>query len=146
MPPTPLLIVVGPPASGKTGLARRLAVDLRLPLLSRDDFKECLFDTLGSGWRVAGMMTSDTPDREWSKRLGMASYALLWQALETNLSAGVATIVENNFLGERPAALPRTRRASPLHRPTGQLRRRWRDARPLIKRVAPASISVLSGG
>jgi len=49
MPPTPLIIVIGPPASGKTALAHHLAADLRLPLLSRDDFKERLFDTLGTG-------------------------------------------------------------------------------------------------
>lgn len=54
MPSTPLIVIVGPPASGKTALARRLATDLRLPLLSRDDFKERLFDTLGVTWPTAG--------------------------------------------------------------------------------------------
>lgn len=88
MPPTPLLIVTGPPASGKTTLARRLARDLHLPLLSRDDFKEKLFDTLG--WE----------DRQRSKELGAASYAILWQMLESNLAAGITTIVERNFRSE----------------------------------------------
>ncbi len=102
MPLTPLLIVGGPPASGKTGLARRLAADLRLPCLSRDDLKERLFDTLGTDWPTAQAGPNhDTSDREWSRRLGGASYELLWGALEMNLAAGVATIVESNFRGER---------------------------------------------
>jgi len=102
MPPTPLLVVGGPPASGKTGLARRLAADLRLPCVGRDDFKERLFDALGTDWPTAQTGPHrDTSDREWSRRLGGASYELLWGALETNLAAGVATIVESNFRGER---------------------------------------------
>jgi catechol 2,3-dioxygenase-like lactoylglutathione lyase family enzyme/predicted kinase len=105
MPPTPLIIVSGPPASGKTALARRLAADLRLPLLSRDDFKERLFDTLGTTWPTATAEPNrDTTDRAWSRRLGAASYELLWGALEIHLAAGVATIVESNFPGGRASA------------------------------------------
>jgi catechol 2,3-dioxygenase-like lactoylglutathione lyase family enzyme/predicted kinase len=88
--PTPLIIVTGPPASGKTALARRLADELRLPRLSRDDLKERLFDTLG--W----------DDREWSKRLGAASYELVWQILESHLAAGSPLLVESNFRGTLP--------------------------------------------
>ncbi|HEY8601239.1 MAG TPA: AAA family ATPase [Thermomicrobiales bacterium] len=99
MPATPLLIITGPPASGKTMLARRLDHDLQLPLLSRDAFKEQLFDTLGSG------------DRERSKELGAASDAILWLALENDLAAGVASVVESNFRGKVPisASSPRSR-------------------------------------
>lgn len=60
-----LLLVTGPPASGKTTLARPLAHHLGLPLLGKDTVKEALFDTLGTG------------DRAWSRRLGAASYAVL---------------------------------------------------------------------
>ena len=84
---TPLIIILGPPATGKTTLGRRLAADLRLPFLSRDDFKERLFDRLG--WR----------DREWSRQLGMASWDLLWHAVECQLAAGKAAIAETNFNG-----------------------------------------------
>lgn len=79
------MIVSGPPASGKTTLARRLARDLALPLLCRDDLKECLFDTLG--WS----------DRAWSRTLGGASYGLLYHALGVLLQTGSSCIAESNF-------------------------------------------------
>jgi predicted kinase len=84
MPPL-LIIVTGQPCAGKTTLARRLAADLDLPLVSRDAIKERLFDTLG--WS----------DREWSRRLGRASYALLYDTAELLLRAGQSLIIESNF-------------------------------------------------
>ena len=70
------MLVTGPPASGKTTLARPLARHLGLPLLGKDIIKEALFDTLGVG------------DRAWSRRLGTASYAVLL-ALARELPAAV---------------------------------------------------------
>ncbi len=83
--PTPLIIILGPPKSGKTTLGRRLAMDLGLPFYSRDNFKETLFDTLG--WS----------DRAWSKRVGLASCALFWQVICSQLQARQPTMVETNF-------------------------------------------------
>jgi predicted kinase len=103
MSATPLVIVTGPPASGKTGLAERLARDLGLPRISRDAYKERLFDTLGWG------------DRDWDKRLGAASYAIVWQALEGHLALGLPVLVESNFRGEWPThALEALRRRHPF--------------------------------
>ncbi len=86
--PTLLILVTGHPGAGKTTLARRLAADLRLPLISRDNLKETLFDTLG--WS----------DRAWSRRLGGASYELLFHVVETLLATGVSCIAESNFAPE----------------------------------------------
>ena len=85
----PLVIVTGPPASGKTTLGRTLAARLNMPFLYKDGIKETLFDTLG--WS----------DREWSRKLGVATYALLFHLLEMELAAGRSLVVESNFDAER---------------------------------------------
>ena len=86
-PPAPLLLVIcGLPATGKTTLGRRLAADLGLPFFSKDDLKETLFDALGAA------------DRAWSRRLGVASFALLRHVTETLLAARQSLVVEANFL------------------------------------------------
>jgi predicted kinase len=87
--PKPLLIIVtGPPCTGKTTLGRKLAVELHLPFVNKDGIKETLFESLG--WR----------DREWSKKLGRASISLLYYFIETQLEAGRSFIVESNFKAE----------------------------------------------
>lgn len=85
-PQIPLLVLVsGAPASGKTVLAERLAATLRLPLLSRDEIKEALYDTLGA------------PDSERSRQLASPSYVVLYTILKRLLAAGVGAVVESNF-------------------------------------------------
>jgi predicted kinase len=84
-----LVIVTGPPASGKTTLGRALAERLRMPFLYKDGIKETLFDTLG--WS----------DREWSRKLGAATYALLFHLVEMELAAGRSLVVESNFDADR---------------------------------------------
>ena len=66
-------------------LARRLAETLPVPVIERDAIKETLFDTLGIG------------DREWSKKLGAASFALFYLTVETLLTAGRSVIAEAAF-------------------------------------------------
>lgn len=52
---TPLLLVVsGPPASGKTSIAEELAARLRIPFISKDTFKERLYEAFGSGEERTG--------------------------------------------------------------------------------------------
>lgn len=82
----PLMVLVsGPPASGKSSIARRIAHDLSLPYVGKDDIKERLFDTLGVG------------DRDWSRKLGAATYELLYWFIELQLEAGHSLVAESNF-------------------------------------------------
>jgi predicted kinase len=96
----PLLVVVtGPPAAGKTTVARALAARLRLPLIAKDTIKEALFDGLGAG------------DLEWSRRLGEATYLTMQRLVEDSVAAGAGLVLEANFvrgseLAARLAELP----------------------------------------
>jgi hypothetical protein len=69
-----------------------------LPLVTKDGIKELLFDSLGAG------------DREWSKRLGEASWRVLFHVLDAALAGRASLVVEGNFEPEyaepRFAALP----------------------------------------
>jgi predicted kinase len=101
-PTLPLLVVVtGPPATGKTTVATTLARELGLPLVAKDAIKERLYEEVGTG------------DREWSRRLGRATYALMFDWLAEELRCGRPAIVESNFT---PAAAPAFV-ALPGHRP-----------------------------
>lgn len=80
-----VIIVSGPPCTGKTTLATDLAARLTLPLFSRDAIKESLFDTLG--WS----------DRQRSRELGAASAAVLFTLLHATLAAGADCLTESNF-------------------------------------------------
>jgi predicted kinase len=80
-----VLIVTGPPAGGKTTIGRPLARALALPFLSKDLFKESLFDSLAAS------------DREWSRRIGLASTQLLFRCAAALLEAGQSCALESNF-------------------------------------------------
>ena len=96
----PLVVVVtGPPASGKTTNARELAKRLRLPLIAKDTIKEALFDGLGTG------------DLAWSQRLGGATYRTMLALAEESVAVGASLVFEGNLvrgseLETRLAALP----------------------------------------
>ncbi|HEV8634154.1 MAG TPA: AAA family ATPase [Chloroflexota bacterium] len=82
----PLVVLSGSSCSGKSTLAPRLVDGLGLPLVAKDDLKETLYDVLGT-----------PPDREASRRLGLAAMRLLYRSAAGLLEAGVGAIVEANF-------------------------------------------------
>src|SRR5437870_13835655 len=61
------LVVSGAPGTGKSGIATLLAERLGLPLLSLDDIKEALGDSLGLG------------DETWSDRVGDAAAEIIFR-------------------------------------------------------------------
>jgi predicted kinase len=91
-----LIIITGPPGTGKTTLSHRLGALLNLPVLQRDAIKERLFDTLG------------VRDRAWSRQLGGASYQVLFYTLGLLLATRHPCIVESNFQGEPATTTLRT--------------------------------------
>lgn len=83
-----LILVTGAPATGKTTIAKAIAERVDLPFLCKDDIKELLFDTIG--WS----------DRAWSRKLGVATYRIMYYMLERQLEAHKSLIMESDF---RPA-------------------------------------------
>ena len=84
--PKPLLVVVsGAPAAGKTTLARRLAPELGLVRLCKDEVRETLGDWI--------------PPRSHpeSRALGGAAYALCFSLAAEALASGVGVVLEAAF-------------------------------------------------
>jgi predicted kinase len=86
-----LVVVTGPAATGKTTVATRLSHELRLPLVAKDAIKELFYDELGTG------------DRAWSRRLGRATFAVMFHWAAEELRCRRSAIVEANFTA---AAVP----------------------------------------
>ena len=83
-----LIVITGLPGSGKTTVAKFVSSKLSMPLIEKDMIKELLFNSLG--WS----------DREWSKKLGAATYELMYYFIEQQLSNGYSLIIESNFKPE----------------------------------------------
>jgi len=81
-----LILINGQPGAGKTTLKKRLAADLKLPALGKDDIKEFLFDTL------------NVDDTKWPGLLGHISSNMLSVAAQLFLEAKQGVIVETAFV------------------------------------------------
>jgi predicted kinase len=85
-PEQPLLVVVtGPPGSGKTTIADAVQERTGLPLIAKDTLKETLGEQLG---------VTDPLD---SKQLGFAVFAVIGHLVRELLGHGVSLIAEGNF-------------------------------------------------
>lgn len=80
-----LLIVNGPPASGKTTLGAKVAEELGIPMFSKDAIKEELYDSMGPVVRKV------------FRNLGATSMRLMYLAARTCLEAGRPIVIEANF-------------------------------------------------
>lgn len=79
------VLVCGIPASGKSYMARQLSEILGIPMFSKDDIKERLFDTVGFR------------SREEKVALGNGAMEIMYYAAGQVLSVGGSVILENNF-------------------------------------------------
>ena len=83
-----LIIVAGPPCTGKTTLAKKIAGKFNLLLLYKDGIKEPLMDSLGA------------ENREESRRIGIATYNVLYRLFESVMRTGNSFVIESNFYAE----------------------------------------------
>ena len=79
------IVISGCPASGKTYTASLLSKQLNIPAISKDFFKESLFDSLGF------------KDRHFSVEMGKASYKLLLKTASLLSEQQYSFIIENAF-------------------------------------------------
>jgi predicted kinase len=87
--PAPVLVIItGPPASGKTTIARQVSAATGLPLISKDDLKMIFYEIFGWGGRE--------PDQKASA----AAYEVIYHMCRAELSCGRSVIVEANFREE----------------------------------------------
>lgn len=79
------VLVCGMPAAGKTTIARYLSKSLGLPMFSKDEIKERLYDTVGFGSRAEKVA------------LGVGAMEAMYYAAGQVMAVGGSVILENNF-------------------------------------------------
>jgi predicted kinase len=88
MPRPTLVIIQGAPAAGKSTLRKKLAADLDIPCLSKDEIKEFLFENL------------ELSDRQFSRTQGKASSVMLSSFAHAMLTDGQSVLIESAFYSE----------------------------------------------
>ncbi|MGF0032922.1 AAA family ATPase [Bariatricus sp. SGI.154] len=79
------ILITGIPASGKSTMAEFLANHLNLPVISKDNIKELMYDVIGFR------------SREEKVRLGIASMDIMYYMAEQLMKRQQPFILENNF-------------------------------------------------
>jgi len=79
------ILIAGIPGSGKSTFANKISQEFDIPIYSKDQFKEVLFDTLGFN------------SREEKVRLGIAATKLMYCAAEELMKHNKMFILDNNF-------------------------------------------------
>ena len=87
------ILVTGIPASGKSTLSRWLGERMNLPVISKDDIKELLFDDIGFASRAEKV------------QLGVAAMHVMYDAARRLMRCGQSFILENNFENASRAGL-----------------------------------------
>ncbi len=80
-----IIVIAGPSGSGKTTLAKKIAKQLKIPVIHKDDIKETLYDVLGCD----NLKTSRDYDE--------ASYKIFYNFAKEQISNGNDIILESNF-------------------------------------------------
>lgn len=83
--PPPFIIISGPPAAGKSTLARPLATALGLPLIEKDPIKERFADAIGE------------PASDFASKLGLAAIKDLYASAQELLQANRGVVIESFF-------------------------------------------------
>lgn len=86
-----VVIVNGFPGTGKTTLGRAISDHFRWPFVSKDVFKEIMFETIG--WS----------DKQWSLKLSAATHRVMDYVIDEILRAGHSLVVESNFKADLDA-------------------------------------------
>ena len=86
-----LVLITGPPCTGKTTLGQRLASDFNLPFFFKDGFKERMYDD------YAAVQGADSLTRDASRLLGRMSMGCLQIVCEEMLARNQSHILEANF-------------------------------------------------
>ena len=79
------ILVTGIPAAGKSSMAKKLAAHYQIPMISKDDIKEILFDDLG-------FRASEEKVKE-----GIAAMHIMYYMAEQMMKVIKPFILENNF-------------------------------------------------
>lgn len=80
-----LILVAGMPATGKTTFAKYLSEQLQIPMVSKDEIKELLFDSVGFHSRAEKVA------------LGAGSMEIAYYFTESLIRTKKSVILENNF-------------------------------------------------